>query len=86
VAEYNVKFVDSAAKEFRLLPADIKHRVGLTIDSLSTDPYPTGARKLFGRKHLYRVRVGHYRVVYEIDDHRKLILVTRVRHRREAYR
>jgi len=66
VAEYNVKFVDSAAKEFRLLPADIKHRVGLTIDSLSTDPYPTGARKLLGRKQLYRVRVGHYRS--EIDS------------------
>jgi len=66
VAEYNVKFVDSAAKEFRLLPADIKHRVGLTIDLLSTDPYPTGARKLFGRKHLYRVRVGHDRS--EIDS------------------
>ena len=86
MAEYDVQFVDSAAKEFRLLPPDMKHRVGLVVDSLSADPYPTGARKLFGHKRLYRVRVGHYRVVYEIDDHLKSVLITRIRHRREAYR
>ena len=53
MVEYDVQFVDSAAKEFRFLPPDIKHRVGLAIDSLATDPYPTGARKLFGHKRLY---------------------------------
>jgi mRNA interferase RelE/StbE len=86
VAEYNVEFVASAAKEFRSLPADIKHRVGLTVDSLGGNPFPAGVRKLQGHRRLYRLRVGQYRVVYEIDEERRLVLVTRIRHRREAYR
>ena len=86
MAEFNVEFVASAAKEFRSLSADLKHRVGLTVDSLSNNPFPVGIQKLQGHRRLYRVRVGQYRVVYEIDEQRKLVLVTRVRHRREVYR
>ena len=86
MAEYSVEFVASAAKEFRSLPADIKPRVGLTVDSLSDNPFAAGIRKLHGHRRLYRVRVGQYRLVYEIDEQRKLVLVTRIRHRREAYR
>jgi len=86
VAEYNVEFVDSAAKEFRVLPVDIKYRVRLAVDSLCQNPYPSGVRKLHGHKRLYRIRVGQYRLVYEIRDQEKLIRVTRIRHRREVYR
>jgi len=86
VAEYSVEFVASAAKEFRSLPTALKRRVGLTIDSLSETPFPVGVRKLHGHRRLYRVRVGQYRVVYEIDEQRKLVLVTRIRNRREVYR
>lgn len=68
MAEYNVEFVASATKEFRSLSADIKHRINLTVESLCDNPYPTGVCKLYGHKRLYRVRVGHYRIVYEIDD------------------
>ena len=58
MAEFNVEFVASAAKEFRSLSADLKHRVGLTIDSLRDNPYPVGVQKLHGHRRLYRVRVG----------------------------
>lgn len=77
MAEYNVEFVASAAKEFGSLRADIKHRVGLAIDSLCNNPFPVGVRKLRGHKRLYRVRVDQYRVVYEIDDQQKLVRVTK---------
>lgn len=83
---YEVQFARSAAKEFRSLPTELKHRVGAAIDNLIEDPRPPGVRKLVGHKRLYRIRVGQYRVVYEIDDEEKLLLVTRVRHRREVYR
>ncbi len=86
MAEYSVEFVASAAKEFRSLSADLKHKVELTIDSLSDTPFPVGVRKLHGHRRLYRLRVGQHRVVYEVDEQQKLILVTRIRHRREAYR
>ncbi len=86
MGQYNVEFVHSAAKEFRALPSDIKLRVGGAIDALEQNPRPAGVRKLAGHTNLYRIRVGVYRVVYEINDKNLLVRVTRVRHRREAYR
>lgn len=83
---YEVQFAHSAAKEFRSLPGNIKHRIGTAIDSLCSNPRPRGVRKLVGSEHLYRIRVGQYRVVYEIDDEMQQIRITRVRHRREVYR
>jgi mRNA interferase RelE/StbE len=83
---HKVEFVASAAKEFRALESTIKRRVMMAIEKLQSDPRPKGVRKLRGHERLYRIRVGSYRVVYEIDDQAKLIRVTRVRHRREVYR
>ncbi|HID64364.1 MAG TPA: type II toxin-antitoxin system RelE/ParE family toxin [Anaerolineae bacterium] len=86
MATYEVKFATSAAKEFRSLSTELKHRIGAAIDGLSQDPRPPGVRKLMGHQRLYRIRVGQYRVVYEIDDKEQLIRITRLRHRREVYR
>lgn len=83
---HEIKLTTSAAKEFRSLPLELKRRVGAAIDGLSQDPRPPGVRKLVGHERLYRIRVGQYRVVYEVDDKEQLIRVTRVRHRREVYR
>jgi len=86
VATYEVKFATSAAKEFRSLSTELEHRIGAAIDGLSQDPRPPGVRKLVGHERLYRIRVGRYRVVYEIDDKEQFVRITRVRHRQEAYR
>ncbi len=86
MAEYEVHFVSSAAKEFRSLPIDIKRRIGAAVEKLRQTPRPSGVRKLHGYEHLYRIRVGQYRIVYEVDDQANLVRITRVRHRREAYR
>jgi len=86
MAEYEVRFVASAAKEFRALPSEIKHRVRTVIERLRHNPYSGGTCKLKGREQLYRIRIGAYRIIYELDKNAGLILVTRVRHRREAYR
>lgn len=86
MAEYEIRFAASAAREFRALPLDIKRRIGIALDGLRQDPRPRGARKLQGHDQLYRIRVGHYRVVYSIDDQAALLRITRVRHRRDTYR
>lgn len=83
---YKVEFLTSAAKEFRSLEAQIKRRVSVAIDDLRENPRPRGVRKLRGHEGLYRIRVGSYRMVYEIDDEAELIVVTRIRHRRDVYR
>ena len=56
------------------------------IDALSDNPHPHGASKLKGADELWRIRVGDYRIVYEIHHRVLLVLVVRVAHRREAYR
>jgi mRNA interferase RelE/StbE len=56
------------------------------IESLQSDPFPHGASKLSGAERLYRIRVGDYRIVYEVDTEAKQITIHHVRHRREVYR
>ena len=82
---YTIRFASSAAREFRALHRDVKRRVGIAIDNLSANPRPPGVRKLLGHAKLYRVRVGQYRIIYEIQDDTRLITVTYVRHRNDAY-
>jgi mRNA interferase RelE/StbE len=82
---YRIKFKASAAKEFRKLSSSIQKRIRASINALKTEPRPSGVTKLKGSDQLYRIRIGDYRVVYSIDDAIKIILITRVRHRRDAY-
>jgi len=56
------------------------------IDGLATNPRPPGAKKLKGVAEAWRIRIGDFRIVYEIRDRILLVLVVRVAHRREAYR
>jgi len=86
VNEYQIKFKSSAAKEFRKLPPLIKERIREAVNQLTKNPRPSGVVKLKGEDRLFRIRIGEYRIVYEIDDSAKLVLVTRVRHRKDVYR
>ncbi len=83
---YKVRFANSAAREFRSLSAELKRRVGAAVDGLCRNPYPQGVRKLVGHEDLYRIRIGRYRVVYEVDNKTEQVRITRIRHRREVYR
>ena len=62
-----------------------KARLRKAINALKSEPRPAGVKKLAGAMDLYRIRVGDYRVIYEIDNDAQLIVVTRVRHRRDVY-
>ena len=84
--DYVVHFTSSANKEFRSLDLNVKRRVREAIDKLPKDPRPKGVRKVMGQERRYRIRIGQYRVVYDLFDEDKLIIVTALRHRREAYR
>jgi mRNA interferase RelE/StbE len=67
------------------LPSDVQARILAAIDSLQDDPRPRGSKKLKGSEE-YRVRVGDYRVIYEIHEKTVVILIVRVSHRKDAYR
>lgn len=83
---YRVEIKLSARKALLALPPDMARRMNKAIDALANDPRRPGTRKLAGSDTLYRLRVGDYRVVYEIHDDRLLILVIKVGHRRDIYR
>lgn len=67
------------------MPPWIQQRMLTRTERLQIDPFD-GAIRLRGSDRHYRIRVGHYRIVYTVDLERRRILVTRVRHRKDAYR
>ncbi|MGH9229554.1 MAG: type II toxin-antitoxin system RelE family toxin [Acidimicrobiales bacterium] len=83
---YKVEIARRAIRSLRDLPRREQQRVRAAIDLLADDPRPPGCRKLTGEENAYRVRVGDYRIVYEVLDDRLLIHVVRVGHRRDVYR
>jgi len=63
----------------------MSERIGERIEALAIEPHPPQSQRLTGLPG-FRLRVGDYRVLYEVDDAAGLVLILRVRHRREAYR
>ncbi|MDP3185728.1 MAG: type II toxin-antitoxin system RelE/ParE family toxin [Anaerolineales bacterium] len=86
MASYNVDFKLSVHKDFRRLPKSVVERVMKRIEKLKDEPFPHGVDKLEGVERLYRIVVGDYRIVYEVDTQAKQIMILYVRHRREVYR
>jgi mRNA interferase RelE/StbE len=83
---YRVLLERAAEKDLSRLSAQIHDRVIAALQALARNPRPPGCRKLAGSKNDWRIRVGDYRVVYEIADEIRIVRVNRVRHRREVYR
>ena len=85
MGSYELVFRKSVAKDLRRFPrADVK-RIMQRIRSQASDPRPPGCEKLSALER-YRVRQGVYRIVYEIEDERLIVLVVKVGHRRDVYR
>jgi mRNA interferase RelE/StbE len=83
---YRVFLERAAEKELKKLSVRTHDRVISAIEGLAKNPRPAGCRKLTGSDNDWRIRVGDYRVVYEIADTIRVVRVNRVRHRREVYR
>ena len=86
MGSYSIDYKPSVEKDLRRLPKQLVSRVFERIEGLQSEPFPRQAIKLSGTERLYRIRVGDYRIVYEVDTQAKRITVFHVRHRREAYR
>ena len=80
-----VIYTAPAQRELLKLEKSISQRIHKKISLLSNNPQPPDSQKLEGEK-LYRIRIGDYRVVYFVDKENKKVKITRVRHRKEAYR
>jgi len=70
----------------RKLPPNAADRIVEAVENLAENPFPHGVEKLSGSEHAYRIRLGDYRIVYEIIVESKLVEIQRVRHRKDVYR
>jgi mRNA interferase RelE/StbE len=83
---YRLEHTTAARRDLQALPRDILSRVDARILALADRPRPRGSEILQGGGGLRRLRVGAYRIIYQIDDTRKVVTIARVRHRRDVYR
>jgi len=83
---YSVVFLETAWKELQRLPSPVQRRIERAIDALAEVPRRPGCTKLAEEEDLYRIRVGDYRVIYQLRDDRLLVVVVRVGPRGSVYR
>jgi len=83
---YRISIRKQALKELAALSAKESRKVSAAIDALADEPRPTGCKKLKGEHHfIWRVRVGHYRILYRIEDDIKVVEVGKIGHRKNIY-
>lgn len=83
---YSIQFTPAAQRQFNRLDAPTRTRIGAAIDGLAENPRPPGVKKLSGSKNLWRIRVGDYRVVYQIHDRELVVVIVNIGHRSDVYR
>ena len=83
---YRVAIKRSAQKALDALDRPLRARIAAAIEALGQDPRPPGSTKLRGEDIAWRIRVGDYRIVYDIQEDRLIVFVVRIGHRREIYR
>jgi mRNA interferase RelE/StbE len=83
---YTIQYSRPASKELEALSAEVSDRIVAAINALQENPRPQGSKKLTGSKDKYRIRVGRYRVIYEIHEKEIVVLIVRISDRKDAYR
>lgn len=82
---YEILLSKAARKQLDNLPVFITNKIIEDIAALAGTPRPTGCKKLKGQKNAWRIRIGDYRVIYEIEDKLLRILVVAIGHRKDIY-
>lgn len=83
---YKVEILRGALKQLKKIPSELQEHIQIKIDDLATEPRPNGVKKLKGKENAYRIRVGDYRVIYDIFDDLLVVNVVEVGHRKNIYK
>ena len=86
MAYYKVILKPSIEKDLRVIPKLFNRKIIECIESLGKEPFPRQSIKLSKAEHLYRIRIGDYRIVYEVNKNSKLIIINYIRHRSQVYK
>ncbi|HOJ16891.1 MAG TPA: type II toxin-antitoxin system RelE/ParE family toxin [Caldisericia bacterium] len=84
MSEYSIFILRRAQKELSQLSTDVYEDICCAVRNLANNPLPNGCLKLSGREG-YRIRVGKYRIIYEIDEGQKRGTILHIGHRRDIY-
>jgi mRNA interferase RelE/StbE len=82
---YELRFRPAALRQLRKLDSQIARRIKSTTEALRTEPRPHGVKALADQHGWLRIRVGDYRVVYEVRDSELVVLVIQIGHRSQVY-
>ncbi len=85
MAGYKIFFKESVEKDLRILPKKDLQKILSRIEALAKDPKPPGHEKLTGQER-YRIRQGHYRIIYSVHDKELTVWVVKIGHRKDVYR
>jgi len=83
---YELLIERHAEKDLNKLETSLFTQIATKIKELADNPHPQASKKIRGSKNDWRLRIGNYRILYEIDNRTKTIKIMRVKHRREVYR
>lgn len=86
MTSYEIEITRAAESQLRKLERRHRSRILQAVRALADGPRPRGARKLHGFVDVFRIRVGRYRVLYEVADRRLIVMILKVGHRRDVYR
>ncbi len=83
---YALQLTPAARRELARLDRGVQKRLASAMESLADEPYPGGCRKLAALDGAWRIRVGDYRIVYQVEQGKLIVLVLRIAHRKDVYR
>ena len=86
MASFQIEWRKSTRKDLRKIDRQMVARIVEAVEALADEPYPSGSTKLSGSETAHRIRVGDYRVLYEVYDQEIVVEVIKVGHRRDVYR
>ena len=86
MGSYEIRWKKSAISDLRKIDKQFVGRIINTVEDLITNPYTAHSKKFKATEHIYRLRIGDYRVVYQVDTNAKAITIYHVRHRKDVYR
>ncbi len=86
MASYRVEFSKNAKKDLKRIPNQQVAKIILAIEKLADDPLPRRSKKLVDWENAYRIRVGDYRIIYELENSVLIVFVIQIGHRKDIYR
>ncbi len=83
---YRIEIKKSAEKDIRKIPKSYIKKITASITELAGNPYPASCKKIKSSDSLYRIRISDFRVIYEVLNNDRIIMIHYIRHRKDVYR